>query len=116
MSERKNVFVVDLGVILPNDHKEISLYNGVYDQKRGYFDKTTSYVESRDEAIKAAKDYVKKGSDGVYGIVSTADVPADTDLKNTPVSCVMYDVESVVFSNAKIGGKIKTKFVAGAAG
>ena len=111
MSNMKKVFLVDVGVLLEKGHHEYTCYDGVYDQKNAYFDENQYYKETLESAIAEARDYVKNGVERTYAVISEAFLPADENVEEAAVEDESYSAEDVVFSIAKIGGKIKENFV-----
>lgn len=105
------VFVVDIGVLLEEDDDDFEYYSLVYDQKYGYYDEGQYYVENYEKAINDVKEYVKTGVDGTYGIVLKTILDDEIDLEEVCVEDEEYILENVVFSIAKINGKIVENFL-----
>lgn len=105
----KEVFLVDEGVLLNRDDKSFEMYAYAYDNQYGYYDEDQFYVESKEDAIKQAKEYVEDGAENTYAIVSDSYVSDDNDL--TILEDESYLPEDVIYSVAKINGNIVENFV-----
>lgn len=64
------LYLVDVGIILPPFHREYRAYNQVYDRKNALYDEHQYFMADKNEAIKAAREYVEQGMKMTYGIVS----------------------------------------------
>lgn len=105
----KEVFLVDEGILLNRDDKSFEMYAYAYDNQYGYYDEDQFYVESKEDAIKQAKEYVEDGAENTYAIVSDSYVSDDNDL--TILEDESYLPEDVIYSVAKINGNIVENFV-----
>lgn len=108
------VFLLELGVLLSEDSPEYSGYSGVYDKKHGYYDELQEYKSDLNAAIKEAKAYVTEGVENTYAVISETTLSGDFDedeLSEVSVDDESYDMESVVFSIAKIGGRLQMNFL-----
>lgn len=85
------------------------MYAYAYDNQYGYYDEDQFYVESKEDAIKQAKEYVEDGTENTYAIVSDSYVSDDNDL--TILEDESYLPEDVIYSVAKINGNIVENFV-----
>lgn len=107
------VHTVEFGV-LENKNETDDEYL-VYDKKYGYYDEDCYYEPIFDDARDAALDYVNEGHDGSYAIVSqshrTVDSFGSKSVYDTAVENETRDITSVVYSVAKINGKIVENFV-----
>lgn len=85
----------------------------MYDKKYGYYDEGQCYIATEDEAIKQAKQYVIDGVENTYAVVSntTLDDCVDFDDENLCVDCEEYITDNIVYSVAKIDGKIVENFI-----
>lgn len=109
------VFLLELGVLLSEDSPEYSGYSGVYDKKHGFYDELQEYKSDLKAAIEEAKAYVAEGVENTYAVISERTLSDDCtqeDLSEVLISEVeIYDMESVVFSIAKIGGRLQPNFL-----
>ncbi len=108
------VFLLELGVLLSEDSPEYSAYSGAYDKKHGFYDESQEYKSDLESAIKEAKAYVLAGVDNTYAVVSETTISddfADSELSEVFVEDELYDMESVVFSIAKRGGRLQPNFL-----
>ncbi|MCT7397779.1 hypothetical protein N5B56_01590 [Eubacterium sp. LFL-14] len=105
--------LVDEGVLLERENKEFESYNKVYDKKYGYYDEGQYYkrLKEKDEVIKDAKKYVEDGVDNTYVVVSKTLLPDEVDVNTVDVEDENYYVEDVIYSVAKMDGKIVENFV-----
>lgn len=87
----------------------------VYDRRYGYYDKERYYEPVFEDARIAAFDYVTTGGDQTYAIVSrsyhTVKSFAGKNIYDTPVEDEKCEVPSIIYSVAKINGKIVENFV-----
>lgn len=90
-------------------NKSFEMYAYAYDNQYGYYDEDQFYVESKEDAIKQAKEYVEDGAENTYAIVSDSYVSDDNDL--TILEDESYLPEDVIYSVAKINGNIVENFV-----
>lgn len=104
-------FLLDKGILLTREDKEFENYNIVYDKKYGYYDEDQYYVQIQDDAIKQAKQYVIKGNENVYAIVSETVLNDDIDLENACVENEEYITNNIIYSIAKINGKVVENFI-----
>lgn len=104
-------YLVDVGVLLSDDHKEFDFYSSVYDKQYGYFDENQYYVKDLADALKQAKEYVDKGVDNTYAVVSETNIPYDYDFDSGEFGPESYHLEDVVYSAAKINGVVMEGFV-----
>lgn len=106
-------FLLDVGILLTENDEEFESYNTVYDKKYGYYDEGQCYIATEDEAIKQAKQYVKDGVEHTYAVVSntTLDDCVDFDDENLCVDYEEYITDNIVYSIAKIDGKIVENFI-----
>ena len=64
------LYKVEVGVLLPEAHKEFKDYSQVYDKKHAFFDENVVFFTNKEKAITCAKRYVRKGVVNTYGIAS----------------------------------------------
>lgn len=105
-------YLVDVGVLLDDDHEEYDAYAIVYDKAYGYYDENQFYTKTKEEAIEYVKDYIEKGVVGTYGVVSETTRLYDYDFENQDdFGPETYHPADVVYSLAKFDGEIKENFV-----
>ena len=102
-------YLVDVGILLPDDDKEYNNYAIVYDKCHGYYDENQFYTRTKEEAIEYVKDYIKRRGDEInaYGVVSETNIIYDYDFENDDIGEESYHPADVVYSLAKIDGEIK---------
>ena len=106
------VYLVDVGVLIHEGEHEFESYNCVYNHKYGFYDENQWYVRSKQEAIKAAKEYVDSGVENTYAIVSQEETNKDEyDDDDYNPSDHEYTMDNVVYSSAKINGSIVEHFL-----
>lgn len=106
-------YLLDEGVLLTEKDEEFKSYNTVYDKKYGYYDECQRYVATEDEAIKHAKQYVVDGAENSYSVVSKTTLDDDVDINDDGlyVEGEEYNTDNIVYSVAKIDGKIVENFI-----
>lgn len=123
------IYKVEVGVLLEETSSEYSSYNTVYDKLNAYYDENTLIFVDLEDAKKYTKEYVSKGKDRTYGIISDlGELPENmevstsqelifsedgisVDLLNAFDSSIMYGVSSIVYSVKKIDGKLIENFI-----
>lgn len=70
-------------------------------------------LKKKEDAVASAKEYVEKGVENTYAIVSVTDLPDNTDFDDVDVEGEDYLVENIHYSVAKINGAIVENFVKG---
>ena len=109
----------EVGILLKPDHKEFDAYAIVYDKKYGYFNENDiAYKEAdKEKAITFAQEYVEKGVDMTYAVITYEglcdyEVYTDTgELVDDGEVVSDYKVDDVIYSVAKINGKIVENFI-----
>ena len=104
-------YLVDIGILLSEDDREFENYSIVYDKKYGYYDIDQYYVKDLEEAKKDVKNHINETDENAYGIISETFLDDDVDINDTYVEGETYDVESIVYSLAKINNELKENFV-----
>lgn len=107
----KKAYLIDVGILLDSSDKEVDAYNTVYDKKHGYYDENQYYKAYLQQAIREANAYVNAGVDQTYAVVSKTMVPDYSKLEDTPVEGESYNLENVVYSVAKLNGKVVPNFI-----
>lgn len=107
------VYLVDLGV-LENLEQTEDMYV-VYDKKHGYYDECQYYEPVFENAKHASIEYVKQGCEGTYAVISESSHKIKSfggeNIYDSPVEDETYDTKSVIYSVAKIDGKIVENFI-----
>jgi hypothetical protein len=104
----------DVGVLLTSDDEEFEYYSQVYDHKYGYYDENQiAYKEAdTDEAIEYAKQYVADGVDMTYAVITNQGQCHYTEpFDDGNIGGFTYSYEDVIYSVAKINGKIVENFI-----
>lgn len=104
-------YLVDVGVLLSDNNKDFEAYSNVYDKQYGYFDENQYYVKDIADALKQAKEYVNKGVDLTYAVVSETYIPYNYDFDSGDLGPERYRLEAVVYSAAKINDAVMEGFV-----
>lgn len=104
-------YLVDVGILLDDDHDEYDAYAIVYDKAYAYYDENQFYTKTKQEAIKYVKKYIKEGVVGTYGVISETNIPYDYDFESGEFGPETYHPADVVYSIAKFDGEIKENFV-----
>lgn len=109
----KEVYLVEFGVLLDKDSKEANGYTDVYDKKYGYYDEDQFYStkEGYEEKKTEYLDWVREGVKNSYMIVSNTVIDDNDEDEMPPVSEEHYLLSDVVYSVAKINGKIIENFI-----
>lgn len=109
-----NVVGLDVGVLLTELDDEFDSYSGVYDHRYGYYDEYQKGYKESDlaEAIKYARECVADGSDMTYAVITNqGQINYNDKFDEDDIESFTYDNEDVIFSVAKICGKIIEDFV-----
>ena len=121
--QKGNVYLVDCGILLPPTDPEFSAYNMVYDHKYGYYDCGDGqyYSDASLEELKQIGLYTVTNlspEDDTYFIIQPTFLPdyvledGDFDgVGDIPVEDETYNVKDIVWSIARINGKIIENFV-----
>ena len=109
-----NTILLEVGVLITELDEDFDSYNGVYDHRYGYYDEDqTAYKESDlAKAIKYAREYVTDGVDMTYAVITNqGQINYANKFDSSDIDGFTYDAEDVIFSVAKIYGKIIEDFV-----
>lgn len=109
-----NVICLDVGVLLTKDDEEFECYSQVYDHKYGYYDEDQIPYKEKDlkKAIEYAREYVADGVDMTYAVITNqGQVNYYYGLDDGNIEDFTYDAKDVIFSIAKINGKIREGFI-----
>ena len=106
-------YLLDEGILLTEKDAEFGSYNTVYDKKYGYYYEGQCYIATEDEAVKQAKQYVIDGVENTYAVVSNTTLDDDVDINDEELSVDYeeYITDNIVYSVAKIDGKIVENFI-----
>ena len=119
---KKELFRLDIGVLLNKDDEEFECYNQVYTKEFGFYDEDQSIYLDYNDAIKEAKEYVKNGVDRTYAVISSdgiydiGDLLEDIDdederqsiLNETYATEISYNEGYIDYFIYKNGDEIKT--------
>lgn len=104
MDGNNSVYLLELGVLLPEGHGEYDAYRS-YDKEHAFYDESQEYriLSDRESIIKEALDYVNSGVPNTYAVLSETVLDDDAldDVKNGEQVDVEYEdyaPEDVVFS------------------
>ena len=102
----EKVYLLDMGVLIPEGNEQFDDYANVYDKKFGYYDELQEYRYTNEikDIIHEAVDYVKDGVPGTYAVLSVTEM--DPEIMNVVenitddinVEGESYDKSDVVFS------------------
>lgn len=106
-------YLVEVGVLIDKTNEDYETYSNAYDKQRGYYDENQYYKKDKESAINDVKEYVKNGVENTYGVVSETQLNDDLInlLDEIPVENESYEVEDVLYSSAKIDGKIEENII-----
>lgn len=106
------IYMLDTGILLAEYHPEYDSHSKVYDRLNGYCTEKQCYAVDINDAIERAKKYVTDSIDRTYAVVSkTNGFDTDVNIEEMPVENEGYFLSDVVYSIAKIDGKIVENFV-----
>ena len=102
-------FLIDEGILLSKEDIEFEFYSQVYNRKYGFYDERQYYEQNKETAIINARQYVEDGVESTYAIVSNRGLP--DDFEDSCIENETYRMEDVIYSIAKINGKIVEDFL-----
>lgn len=111
-----NVICLEVGVLLTQLDEEFDSYSGVYDHRYGYYDEDQTAYKGEDlaKAIKYARQYVLDGVDMTYAVITNqGQINYNGEFDENDIEDFTHNAEDVIFSVAKIYGKIVEDFVRG---
>ena len=111
--------MLEVGKLLEKTNCEYECYSKVFDQGNGYYNENNILYPSVDcdTALEYAKEYVAKGNDATYAIISKAgnvyfdDEEGFDDGNIGGIDKDAYSSESVLYSLCKINEEYKENFV-----
>ena len=120
----EKVYFVDVGVLINKEDPNYEPYS-CYDKEYGYFDEDQSLCADLEKAIQDCTEYVFKGVEGTYGIVTEQNVTKDQFLQikqhdktgepedSIPIHQLHpdYTPDSIVFSICKKQGITIENFI-----
>lgn len=109
-----NVICLDVGILLTKEDEEFYCYNIVYDHKYGYYDENQIAYKKSDlaKAIDYARKYVADGVDMTYAVITDqGQINYCEEFDDGNIEGFTYPCEDVIFSIAKINGKIIENFI-----
>ena len=93
---------LECGVLLEEDHPEFKDYSVAYDHKHGYYDET--YLNSLEGDLELLKesglDYIKKGVNGTYAILTKVDVQGS--MEDDFIKDAIKDIEDGMYIDNSI--------------
>lgn len=101
----------NLGVLLTEEDEEFEDYANVYNNKYCFYDEGQYYEREESKAATDARKYVENGVKNTYAIVSNTILPDDFDFDEGYVEGEKYILDDVVYSVAKLNGKIVENFL-----
>ena len=106
-------YLVEIGVLLSKNNEAFDSYSSVYDKKYAYYDEDQFYLSTKEEAIKQVQEYVSKGVEHTYGIISKTELDDDIDFTSDdiPVSDEKYLIDDIIYSIAKFNNQIIENFI-----
>lgn len=118
----EKVYLLDMGVLIPEGNEQFDDYANVYDKKFGYYDELQEYryTDEIKHIIHEAVNYVRDGVPGTYAVLSVTELDPEiinaveniTDDIN--VEGESYDKSDVVFSlYSGKNGELYMNFVEG---
>ena len=103
MGNSKQMYLIDVGVLLEKEHPEFKEYSLVYNKQWGFYDENQYYEGDLEKAKLMAREYVENGCDMTYAVVKRSDVES-LDLET-------YELEDVEYSVAKIEDDLIEEFL-----
>ena len=106
-----NAYLVDEGVLIKKGEREFEQYAIVYDKKYGYYDECQYHVKDLEKAIADANQHINESNYNAYAVVTITSLPDDYDFGNDWLQNEYYGVDAIVYSIARIDGKIIKDFI-----
>lgn len=113
------IYQVEVGVLLDETDEEFESYNGVFDNKWGYYNENLWFCYDLDDAKESALNYAKNGVEKTYAIISKINgfdkneykiESGNVIYKDGEMDCseefTDYSLEAVVHSYCKIKNEI----------
>lgn len=88
------IYKVEVGVLLDKDNDEYEDYNKVYDKLNAYYDENVGFEIDYNMALEFAKNYVDKGVNGTYAIISK--IEFDSEYYKLDMQETMQLIHSIV--------------------
>lgn len=104
-----NTYLLEVGVLLTEADDEFESYSSVYNKEYGFYDEDQHYIRKKCKAITEAKEYVNKGVNNSYAILSRSIVP--DRYGSGPVLKESYSIDDVIYSVAKLNDEIVENFL-----
>lgn len=107
MNNKKELYLVETGVLLAKEDKEYEMYANVYDKENGYYDLNQYFItkEKLEETIKCEKEYLEKNCfKNIYIIITYQDIwefDSEEELEELDTNFCDYLVENIVYSVMK---------------
>lgn len=103
---RREVYIVDTGILLAPSDTMFAQYSGVYDKNFGYYDELQEYDTTLADAISTATNEVVSGAVGTYAVVSVSSRNfgdlEDNEIMQASVEDEAFSKERVFYSLVKI--------------
>lgn len=103
---RREVYIVDTGILLAPSDTMFAQYSGVYDKNFGYYDELQEYDTTLADAIDTATNEVVSGAVGTYAVVSVSSRNfgdlEDSEIMQASVEDEPFSREQVFYSLVKI--------------
>ena len=108
------ITMCEVGVLLDKNHSEFDFYSNSWNHEYGFYNENNILYQSETEARKYAKEYVSKGVDNTYAIVSNEgecvwEEPFDDG--DLSITAGYFDASDILYCVAKINGKIIENFL-----
>lgn len=106
---------LDVGMLLTPDDKWFGCYRAYGNDKYGFHDdnQIAYKLEEKEKAVSYGKQYVINGTDGTYAVLTDQGEYLNGDDGEFDDGCVegfTYEKKDIIFSIAKINGKIVENF------
>ena len=109
------VYILDVGILIPLDDSGSESYSHVYDNRYGYYDECQQYCTSIEDAIEASRNYVTNGVNNTYAVVSvstnTFEDMSIPEIEELQVEDERFSLADVKYSFAKINDKMVEDFI-----
>jgi hypothetical protein len=66
---KTELFRLEVGVLLDENHPEFDIYNGVYTREHGFYDEDVTICFNYEEAKKHGDDYIRASVDKTYAVI-----------------------------------------------
>ena len=106
ITKQKQLFLVDIGILLDKNDEEFKSYTTCYDKKWGYYDEVQYLCDTKDYEVelKTAKEYIKRCVNNSYIVITNQglwNIEEGIDFNDLDWSSCDYSVDGVVYSIMK---------------